>query len=229
VSTREPAEVLSDDLQRVLARYRDGTAPTEHVRARLWLRLGGAGVGAAAATSTVFRVIVGGAIAGALAAVGIVASHDRDGGSVSRESTAEPEPPSVVAAEPPVQVAVPPAMSPPPAAPAPSDRAVPPRERVRASAPVVEIEQPPSLADEIAVLERARIALGQDDPQSALRILAEHERRFGHGTLVEERKVLRIVALCSGSDATLGREEARTFLASHPTAALAARIRSACE
>lgn len=228
MSARDPSELLSDDLQRVLTRYRDGTAPTEQVRARLWLRLAGPGVGTVAATSTVLRVIIGGAIAGAIA-VGIVASSERGEESRSRERVVQPERPNIVVAEPPVSVALPPTTAALPTASLPAERVAPSRDRMRANAPVVAIEQVPSLAEEIAVLERARIALGRDDPQGALQILAEHERRFAEGTLVEERGALRILALCSGTDGTRGRDEARRFLAAHPTAALAARIRVACD
>jgi hypothetical protein len=230
MSMREPSELLPDELQRVLARYRDGTAPTEQVRARLWLRLAGPGVGTAAATSTILRLIVGGAIAGAIAAIGIVGSQNRDSAPVSRRSTVEREAPSdVIVAELPASIALPPSTTASVIAPAPVVRAMPSHAGPRSSAPKVVAERGPSLAEEIALLERARIALGQGDAASTWKILAEHERRFADGALVEERTALRIVALCSGADAARGADEARTFLASHPTAALAARIRKACE
>src|SRR5205807_127438 len=51
------------------------------------------------------------------------------------------------------------------------------------------------LAAERAIVERARSALARGDGQGALASIAEHERRFAHGQLVEEREVLAVQSL----------------------------------
>jgi hypothetical protein len=51
-----------------------------------------------------------------------------------------------------------------------------------------------SMAEQLALLERARTALGNGDGNAALRILAEHARDYPTSTLVEEREALTVRA-----------------------------------
>jgi hypothetical protein len=81
------------------------------------------------------------------------------------------------------------------------------------------------LAEEVAILSRAETELHAGRYASALRILDEHQRRFPHGTLTEERIAARIHALCG-----LGRvSEARAEMARVAPGSLhAGSARAAC-
>ena len=66
-----------------------------------------------------------------------------------------------------------------------------------------------SMAEQLAMLEQARAALGRGDSAGALRILATHTRDYPTSTLTEEREALTVRALARG-----GRvEEAKAKLA----------------
>jgi len=54
-----------------------------------------------------------------------------------------------------------------------------------------------NLPEEVAILSRAETALHNGKPEVALRLLAEHERKFGNGILAEERIAARLQALCA--------------------------------
>jgi hypothetical protein len=65
-----------------------------------------------------------------------------------------------------------------------------------------------NLTEEAGILSRAQSALHSGHADSALQVLAEHERRFKYGILAQERTAVRIQALCA-----LGRvNEANTLL-----------------
>jgi len=85
-----------------------------------------------------------------------------------------------------------------------------------------------SLTEELALIERARQALLDGAPKQAAHALAEHERRFQSGVLVEERRGLAAIARCQSNGDASGRSLAESFLRDHPTAALAQRVRQAC-
>jgi len=85
-----------------------------------------------------------------------------------------------------------------------------------------------SLSAELAIVRRVRAALERDDATAALAAIAEHERRFATGQLVEERKSLRVEALCRAGKPAQARAEATTFLREHPGSAHADRVRAAC-
>jgi hypothetical protein len=70
-------------------------------------------------------------------------------------------------------------------------------------------------------------ALRTSNPAAALRLVAEHQRRFPHGVLAEEREGARVVARClSGSVA--GAAGAARFVAAHPRSPMRARILASC-
>jgi hypothetical protein len=67
-----------------------------------------------------------------------------------------------------------------------------------------------------------------DEPEEALVLCAEHERRWARGTFVQEREGLRAIALCKvASDHSV--QDARTFLSKYPRTPLGARVREACK
>lgn len=70
-------------------------------------------------------------------------------------------------------------------------------------------------------------ALRNGDAGDALRLAAEHERRFPRGVLAQEREGARVVARCmNGAKSSSG---AAAFLAAHPRTPMRARIVAACE
>lgn len=75
-------------------------------------------------------------------------------------------------------------------APLPQDAAL----SVRAPAPPSHRDEDTSRAER-TTLDRGRVALLRRDPQGALDAVAEHQRRFARGRLIEEREALRIQAL----------------------------------
>jgi RNA polymerase sigma factor (sigma-70 family) len=88
--------------------------------------------------------------------------------------------------------------------------------------------EPPGLEEEVAVLDRASAALRKGDAAHALQWLAEHERRFPSGRLVDVRKATRVRALCRlGRDAQ-ARAEAATLQREHPGSNVAQRVPLDC-
>jgi hypothetical protein len=84
------------------------------------------------------------------------------------------------------------------------------------------------LSDEIAILSRAETELHGGRPESALKALDEHERRFPNGVLTEERIAARSQALCAlGRTAEADAQLARLARIS-PHSAHEERARQAC-
>ncbi len=72
-----------------------------------------------------------------------------------------------------------------------------------------------SLPEEVAILSRAQTELLSGRAEIALRLIAEHERKFKRGLLIEERTTAKIQALCalgrvSEANALLGRLSPRS-------------------
>jgi hypothetical protein len=87
--------------------------------------------------------------------------------------------------------------------------------------------QAKSLADEVAALDRARQALEAKDPNAALRVLEDRQRRHGAGRMAPEATLLRIRALVRKGDHAGAEAVARAYFASDPNGPYAARIRAA--
>ena len=98
--------------------------------------------------------------------------------------------------------------------------------RTAVSASASPSARPLSIADEIALLDKARTALADGDTASALRILDAHDRAFPNGALGPEASVLRIDALADAGDETNARAEAKRFLAAHPNGPQSRHVRS---
>ena len=91
--------------------------------------------------------------------------------------------------------------------------------------------QPPedaTLGAELVLLREARAALARAAPEEALQRLAEHELRFPGGLLAEERRVLRVQALCESGAAEQARAAARRFIQEHPSSPHAASLADSC-
>jgi hypothetical protein len=85
-----------------------------------------------------------------------------------------------------------------------------------------------SLREELAIIARANTALRLEHPADALRALDEHARRFESGVLSEERRGLRVLALCQLSPNQAALDARDAFLRSTPNALLAPKVRAAC-
>jgi len=90
------------------------------------------------------------------------------------------------------------------------------------------LPDPTSMSEEASLLQSAQRALSAGRAQVALSLLAEHELRFPSGALAEERRVAKVLALCS-----LGRTEeasilARAFVARAPRSVLIPRLETSC-
>jgi hypothetical protein len=82
-------------------------------------------------------------------------------------------------------------------------------------------------SEEATLVGEIDSALRGGDASTALRLAAEHERRFPRGVLTQEREGARVVARCmSGAASSSG---ASSFLAAHPRSPMRARIEAACD
>jgi hypothetical protein len=86
---------------------------------------------------------------------------------------------------------------------------------------------PPSLADEVKLLDESRQALGRGDGPGALRSLDLFQQTFPRARLGTEALVLRIEALVASGRRGDAQALGQTFLDAHPESALAPRVRRA--
>jgi hypothetical protein len=86
--------------------------------------------------------------------------------------------------------------------------------------------QQDSLADEIALFDRAHAALEAGNAPTALALLDEYESRFRTGAFAQEAEVLRVQALVRVGDRAEATRVGDRFLAAHPTSPHAARVRA---
>jgi hypothetical protein len=114
------------------------------------------------------------------------------------------------------------------ARPSPPDAAPPPD----APPPVVAVRTPASrphaqrdsLAEEVALLDRARTALGAGDAQSALATCDAHAQQFSRGVLREERERIAIEALVILDRRTEAEARAQRFDRAFPNSVQSERI-----
>ena len=119
---------------------------------------------------------------------------------------------------------------------APSRHAVPsvaPRSSTSDSAPTAVprpegVDDVQSRIEEITLVAEIQSALRGHDEHRALVLVADHERRFPHGILAEEREGARVLALCVSAPAVEAAALERSFLALHPRSPLVTRISLAC-
>jgi hypothetical protein len=84
------------------------------------------------------------------------------------------------------------------------------------------------LREETAALRLAQQALREKDPEQALQLLDEQDRRFQTGLLPQERAAARIMALCQAGRVEEARTQASRFERQWPRSPLLGRVRSAC-
>jgi TolA-binding protein len=85
-----------------------------------------------------------------------------------------------------------------------------------------------SLAKEVAMLSQASADLHGGRPAAALTVLDEHQRKFPHGRLAQERTSARIQALCALGRMTDAQAEFARLARTSPNSPHVARARKAC-
>jgi hypothetical protein len=85
-----------------------------------------------------------------------------------------------------------------------------------------------SLAEEVAMLQRARRALAAENGALALGLVEELDERFPKGVLIEERSATRVLSLCKLERTDEARHTARAFLERYPGSVYAERVRNSC-
>jgi hypothetical protein len=141
--------------------------------------------------------------------------------SVTRSSA--PSPQATVAAQATLHVDAPSAAPPQVAAPPASAPQAPPQA---ARATVVPNANGTTVATELALLDRAHIAIAAGAPAQALALLDDYVEKFPHGTLEPEATVLRVEALVKAGDRRAAGRAAEALLASSPDSPFARRIES---
>ena len=85
-----------------------------------------------------------------------------------------------------------------------------------------------SLAEELAMLQRARRAIADENGRLALGIVQELDERLPSGLLMEERDATRILSLCQLQRSREARKRAAVFLARYAGSVYAPRVRQSC-
>ncbi|HEX2876226.1 MAG TPA: hypothetical protein VHP33_33470 [Polyangiaceae bacterium] len=106
-----------------------------------------------------------------------------------------------------------------PAAPEPSPPGTPPASAVSGKPSARD-----TLAEEEALLEQARRALGSS-PRAALGLLRQHQQRFPGGQLTAERMFLSVDALRRAGDSAGAERQAQALLKRFPSSVYAGQLR----
>lgn len=227
---------LGPDARAILDAANGGDDPSDADRARVRagvLRKVGAvaAVTAATASTTTAAAATKAGVFGSLSALAkaaIVLSAVTVVAGGAYVARSRPTPVAVAPSAAPIESAPAiPSSTPVPSASAPASASVaPPPPSVIAPKPAPAPKKP-SVEDELVLLQQAQAAMGGGDPARALALLDEHAKRFPSGALAEEREGQRVLARCA-----LGRPDAQSgaekFLASHPDAPVASRVRKVC-
>jgi hypothetical protein len=129
------------------------------------------------------------------------------------------------------------AAEPPPAGSAAEGAAPETRAAVRAALPhparerevaARALPQMDSVREEAALLASARAAISRGEARVALERLDQHAVRFPSGVLLEERRAVRVLALCASGKTSEARAAAAAFVADSPRSPLVSSVRGAC-
>ena len=85
-----------------------------------------------------------------------------------------------------------------------------------------------SLPEEVHLLSRAEQQLNLGHAEEALTTLGEHERRFPHGALAEERMAARVQSLCALGRVAEARSDLMRFARAYPRSAHLEHARAFC-
>jgi hypothetical protein len=91
------------------------------------------------------------------------------------------------------------------------------------AAPRVQASPPPALALEVRSIDAARQRLEAGEPEATLRLLVQHQQRFGRGALGPEVLFLRMQAEQALGQRTAAKQTARLILERFPKSPAAAR------
>ncbi len=216
---------IDNELAALIGAERDRPAAGAEAADRVWsgvqARLEGAPPPASVPATSGWgplSLVVGAGIVAALVGGGWALSQPRQG---DERFEPIPPPPSVVVESPAVV----------------SLRAELPGEPAEPEAPVAGAEPKPvavaakvnqgSVADELALIERARTALDSGRAGAALGVLRTHRKQFPKGAFVEEASALRASALCKSGREDAAEKAAAKFLRRYPKSVHAGRV-SAC-
>lgn len=86
-----------------------------------------------------------------------------------------------------------------------------------------------SIATESRLIGGARAALRDERPTLALRLLDRHARQFPRGVMTEERRALRVAALCLDGQPKAAERESRAFLRDYRDSPLSANVGKHCQ
>lgn len=217
-STSEPGRLLdepgemSSSLERSLLRAGRSSASSPHTRAKVLAGLGLAagstalltGTAAASSVSTVAKLTWGKLLFG-VSLVGAVTAVP-----VGYYALRQPAPEADVSSRR--------AIASTPIAAEPSAQAIPQAPSTTA--------RMATLTDELAAVDRARVALAGGDARRALDELDAYDRRFPTGRLQLEAEVMRIDALAKVGRKEAARLRAEAFLRRNPNSVLTTRVRA---
>jgi hypothetical protein len=189
---------------------------------------------AAGSSLATLKLVVGGAIGSAVVAATIaIGSREPTTPSPDRTSVATPQRPPTVSTDagrpaPPAAslpaidpsaapIAIAPAVAPPGRGPSPSAASRRPTD-----------PHDDSIAAELALLSAAEAALDAGDDRGALALTAIHGQRHPDGQLALERDAIAAAAAC-GLGLPDAPRRAAAFLAAHPRAPAAAKVRARCD
>jgi hypothetical protein len=83
--------------------------------------------------------------------------------------------------------------------------------------------RPPDPASELALLQRAQLAL-DTQPKQTMTLVSEHEREYLHGIFAQEREILAVEALTKLGKRESARQRGERFLREYPESAHVRRI-----
>ncbi|MFO7562800.1 MAG: hypothetical protein R6X02_09180 [Enhygromyxa sp.] len=234
-ATGPPAPTGERIWSAIEARLANGPAPPEldsgplldHAAVEVAAKVGG--------SSSVMLKVVGGVVLTGLVGGGLallLGERDPTPPQEEEEITAlehqaaaptEPEPAELPPAEP----ELPPAEPQPELEPIPTPE--PPDTTPKPAAPPKKSPvQPKSLTDEVALMQALSTALKHGDSREVLKLVAEHERDFGQGQFIEERRAAKARALCQSGKLAAGKKEAASFASRWPKSIHLASVEQDC-
>lgn len=101
-------------------------------------------------------------------------------------------------------------------------------KKIRAS-PGKAVPKRSTLAEELALLRKAKTALRNGRSAESLAVLGTHRRKFPSGELSEERSAMQVEALCKAGKLDAAGKARRVFLRRWPDSPKAGRVRRECD
>lgn len=178
------------------------------------------------ASLTTLKIVIGGAIAAGAIAIGAVTVRDpppsptRPASHEPRAPESVPAPVSAASLPTPITVPTPAAM------PAPTNESRAPARNAAPRMPAATSAD--AITAELELVSAAEAALARGNDREALDLANTHRERHPRGQLALERDAIAAAASCGLGDPDAPRRAA-AFLAAHPRAAAAPKVRARCE